>query len=100
MVRWPGELPVARLMPSEPMLPPDDHLPAPPDLPSFTVGDVAVPTPLPARRRADREERDDGRDRYAGTNLVRHDVVFDEDRIDPDAAKVVRRLDRAGFEAY
>jgi poly(A) polymerase len=31
---------------------------------------------------------------------VRHDVPLDEDRIDPDAAKVVRRLERAGFQAY
>jgi poly(A) polymerase len=31
---------------------------------------------------------------------VRHDVVLDESRIDPDVQKVVRRLVRAGFEAY
>jgi poly(A) polymerase len=31
---------------------------------------------------------------------VRHDVLFDEDRIDPDGAKVVRRLERAGHQAY
>ena len=79
------------------MLPPDDNLPAPPDLPSFTVGDVASATPLQTRRRVDRS---DMTERYIGTGLARHDVVFDEDRIDPDAAKVVRRLDRAGFEAY
>jgi poly(A) polymerase len=79
------------------MLPPDDNLPAPPDLPSFTVGEVASAAPLQARRRVDRS---DMTERYVGTGLVRHDVVFDEDRIDPDAAKVVRRLDRAGFEAY
>jgi poly(A) polymerase len=79
------------------MLPPDDNIPAPPDLPSFTVGEVASATPLQARRRLDRTE---AAERYVGTGLVRHDVVFDEDRIDPDAAKVVRRLDRAGFEAY
>jgi poly(A) polymerase len=79
------------------MLPPDDNLPAPPDLPSFTVEDVANATPLQTRRRVDRS---DMTERYIGTGLARHDVVFDEDRIDPDAAKVVRRLDRAGFEAY
>ena len=28
------------------------------------------------------------------------DVVFAEDRIDPDAAKVVRRLERSGYQAY
>ena len=32
--------------------------------------------------------------------MARHDVVFDDDRIDPDAAKVVRRLERSGFQAY
>jgi poly(A) polymerase len=31
---------------------------------------------------------------------LRHDVVFDDDRIDADAAKVVRRLERSGFQAY
>src|SRR5580658_4683076 len=84
-------------MPSEPMLPPDDNLPAPPDLPSFTVGEVASAAPLQARRRVDRSDMSE---RYVGTGLVRHDVVFDEDRIDPDAAKVVRRLERSGFQAY
>src|SRR5580693_3919354 len=76
------------------MPPPDDHIPAPPDLPSYTVEDVVEATPQETRRHRDPLER------HAGTGLVRHDVVFDEDRIDPDAAKVVRRLDRAGFEAY
>ena len=31
---------------------------------------------------------------------MRHAGTFDDDRIDPDAAKVVRRLDRAGYETY
>jgi poly(A) polymerase len=31
---------------------------------------------------------------------LRHTAVFDEDKIDPDAAKVVRRLERSGFQAY
>jgi poly(A) polymerase len=31
---------------------------------------------------------------------VRHPVALDEARIDPDAAKVVRRLERSGFQAY
>src|SRR5205085_12187271 len=30
----------------------------------------------------------------------RHDAPLDEDGIDPDAAKVVRRLERSGFQAY
>jgi poly(A) polymerase len=39
-------------------------------------------------------------DRHAGTGLVRHPVVLDESRIDADAARVVRRLERGGFQAY
>jgi poly(A) polymerase len=31
---------------------------------------------------------------------IRHDAGFDEERVDPDAQKVVRRLTRHGFEAY
>ena len=75
------------------MPPPDDHLPAPPDLPSYTVEEAAE-VAVPARRQRDPLER------HAGTGLARHDVVFDDDRIDPDAAKVVRRLERSGFQAY
>ncbi|MGH7283602.1 MAG: polynucleotide adenylyltransferase PcnB [Polyangiaceae bacterium] len=56
------------------------------DLPSFTV------------------EEDEGEqsvaERHSGTGLVRHDVMLPEDRIDQDAARVVRRLERAGFQAY
>jgi poly(A) polymerase len=74
---------------------PDDTFPAPPDLPSFTVGDGATRQPTPARRRAPEPA-----DRHVGTGLVRHDVVLEEDRIDPDAAKVVRRLEREGHQAY
>lgn len=39
-------------------------------------------------------------ERHADTGLVRHSVALDENRIDADAAKVVRRLERAGFQAY
>jgi poly(A) polymerase len=76
------------------MVPPDDNLPAPPDLPSFTVEEVVEPHANGARRHRDVSER------HAGTGLVRHDVVFDDDRIDADAAKVVRRLERGGHQAY
>jgi poly(A) polymerase len=83
------------------MTTPDDHLPPPPDLPSYTVEDAADPSETPregvspeARRQRDVLER------HAGTGLVRHDVVFSDDRIDPDAAKVVRRLERSGYQAY
>jgi poly(A) polymerase len=39
-------------------------------------------------------------ERHSGTGLVRHPVALDEARIDPDAAKVVRRLERSGYQAY
>jgi poly(A) polymerase len=67
-----------------------DHagLPPPPELPSFTV-----------------EQREgDGAssivDRHAGTGLMRHGAVLEDDAIDADAAKVVRRLERSGYQAY
>jgi len=90
------------------MSPPDDDFPAPPDLPSYTVEDATdAPAPAGKRRRdveRDRERNANGggnpAERHSGTGLVRHDVVLDDDRIDPDAAKVVRRLERAGFQAY
>jgi poly(A) polymerase len=62
-------------------------LPPPPDLPSFTVEPEA-------------EEAPSVLERHEGTGLVRHDAHLNEDGIDPDAAKVVRRLERAGFQAY
>lgn len=76
------------------MPPPDDHLPAPPDLPSYTVEDAPKASPRVRGQPEALEER------HAGTALARHDVVFEEDRIDADAAKVVRRLERSGFQAY
>jgi poly(A) polymerase len=69
----------------------NDRLPAPPELPSFRVEDD-VPRDAPARPLRD--------DRHRGTSLVRHDARFDPQSIDADAAKVVHRLERAGFEAY
>lgn len=66
---------------------PTSDLPPPPELPSFTVEpDVEAPPSV--------EER------HAGTGLTRHDEPLDDDAIDPDAAKVVRRLERAGYQAY
>ncbi len=80
---------------------PDDHLPAPPDLPSFTVEDAVQAAPKEARRPAHGAAATPGeRWRHTGTGLVRHDVTFGDDRIDPDAEKVVRRLERSGYEAY
>jgi poly(A) polymerase len=76
------------------MPPPDDHIPAPPDLPSYTVEDGAETTAQEPRRHRDVLER------HVGTDLVRHGVIFDDERIDADAAKVVRRLERSGHQAY
>ncbi len=82
------------------MPPPDDHIPAPPDLPSYTVEDVVETTPQETRRHREAREAREPMERHAGTGLVRHSVVLDEERIDADAAKVVRRLERSGYEAY
>jgi poly(A) polymerase len=70
---------------------PSDHLPAPPDLPSFRIEST------PEER-----ERDTipASERHAGTGLIRHAVALEEGRLDADAARVVRRLERAGFQAY
>jgi poly(A) polymerase len=76
------------------MPPPDDHIPAPPDLPSYTVEDVVDTSTQETRRHREALER------HLGTDLVRHSVVFDDERIDADAAKVVRRLERSGHQAY
>jgi poly(A) polymerase len=68
--------------PSKPDLPP------PPDLPSFRV---------------EPDEEQESRsviDRHEGTRLSRHDAPLEEDAIDADAAKVVRRLERSGYQAY
>ncbi|MEA2749170.1 MAG: poly(A) polymerase [Myxococcales bacterium] len=52
-------------------------------------------------RRGDRGENARERvERHDATGLQRHDAPLDEDAIDADAAKVVRRLERAGFQAY
>ncbi|HEY8079968.1 MAG TPA: polynucleotide adenylyltransferase PcnB [Labilithrix sp.] len=67
--------------------PSKSDLPPPPELPSFTVEPEASDVPSVLERHAD-------------TGLVRHDVRLDDDAIDPDAAKVVRRLERAGYQAY
>src|SRR5580693_9447512 len=63
-------------------------LPAPPDLPSFRIESSPDDHSGPPS------------ERHAGTGLVRHAVVLDENRLDADAARVVRRLERAGFQAY
>jgi poly(A) polymerase len=68
---------------------PKDDLPGLPELPSFRVEEEAP-----------RETDAAAVERHAGTGLLRHDVTLDESRLDPDAAKVIRRLERAGFQAY
>jgi poly(A) polymerase len=77
---------------------PPDHLPAPPDLPSFRIES----TPEERGRNANGGGHDGSPpgERHAGTGLVRHDVALDEARLDADAARVVRRLERGGFQAY
>ena len=70
-----------------------------PALPSFTVHDApsdvpatgTVPVTLPIVEPSDR---------HGGTGLVRHDAPLEESKIDADAAKIVRRLERSGFQAY
>ncbi len=66
---------------------PKDDLPPPPELPSFTI-------------EADADVPEDVSLRHDGTSLTRHDVDIAEADLDPDAAKVVRRLERAGHQAY
>ncbi len=101
-------------------------LPPPPELPSFTVEpepaadgerrdphdsrDSRAPAGVsrPARGGEAREAHGDPQEtsrgtqgqRHDATGLQRHDAPLDEDAIDADAAKVVRRLERAGFQAY
>ena len=66
-------------------------LPPPPELPSFRVEPASDESHEPVTSVVDR---------HAGTQLQRHDAVLDEQSIDPDAAKVVRRLERSGYQAY
>jgi poly(A) polymerase len=92
---------------------PKDSIPSLPDMPSFTVeGDRPVERDKSRGRDNDRSQDVDGDTstneeryaaidrRHAGTGLVRHDVQLNEDAIDPEAAKVVRRLVRSGYQAY
>ena len=69
--------------------PPRD-LPPPPELPSFRI--ESEPDEEPAR--------DSVLDRHKSTGLTRHDAPLADDAIDADAAKVVRRLERSGYQAY
>ncbi len=71
---------------------PKPDLPPPPELPSFRVE--------PDASDSARDLTASVLDRHAGTQLSRHDAPLDEELIDPDAAKVVRRLERSGYQAY
>ena len=65
----------------------DRSYPPPPELPSFRVESLPEEAASPLERHVD-------------TGLVRHDAPLAEDLIDADAAKVVRRLERSGYQAY
>lgn len=67
------------------------------DLPRFEVRDLPADFALPEDNSP---EVDGSRNHRFRPEPVRHDVAFDEERIDTDAARVVRRLTRAGFEAF
>ena len=73
---------------------PKPDLPPPPELPSFRVEPDAV------ERTDVRDEIASILDRHEGTKLSRHDAPLEDDLIDADAAKVVRRLERSGYQAY
>ena len=76
-----------------------EKLPAPPDLPSFRVEPGEDDRePHNGSRGADRARS--VVERHVQTGLVRHDAFLEESSIDADAAKVVRRLERHGFQAY
>jgi poly(A) polymerase len=82
-----------------------DNFPAPPDLPSFRVEADAAPREAKRSRGGGGGDGDgDGggaaAERHVGTSLIRHDALLEESLIDSDAAKVVRRLERSGFQAY
>ena len=73
---------------------PNDNLPAPPELPSFTV------EPTPADRGRRRQTTPPTPSATPGPASSGTTWPLLEDRIDADAAKVVRRLERAGYQAY
>ncbi len=70
-----------------------------PGLPSFTVHDAPADVPATGTIPVTLAVVDPS-ERHNGTGLVRHDSPLDEAKIDADAAKIVRRLERSGFQAY
>ncbi len=81
---------------------PDDDFPELPDLPTFSVEGEPVVEPGTDLEATDEPapESGHGADRHAGTGLVRHTVAIPAELIDADAARVIRRLERSGFQAY
>jgi poly(A) polymerase len=67
------------------------------DLPRFEVRDL--PADYPSLGSESSRPASLGGRRFT-PEPMRHDVAFEEERIDSDAARVVRRLTRAGFEAF
>jgi len=67
-----------------------------PDLPSYTVRDLPAEGPPPSSRRGGSGPRGP---RAPSPEPVAYPIDLD-DRVDPDAAKVVRRLVKGGHEAY
>jgi poly(A) polymerase len=61
------------------------------------VGAQAAPSGAPRRSRAAQVV---DREIVVPLQPTRHDVVFEDSRIDPDVQKVLRRLVRHGYEAY
>ncbi len=70
-----------------------------PSLPSFTVHDAPADVPLTGTVPVTLAVVEPS-ERHSGTGLVRHDAPLEESKIDADAAKIVRRLERSGFQAY
>jgi poly(A) polymerase len=68
------------------------------DLPSYTVRDLPPDGPEPAGERG-RAGRGGGEPPRRGPEPIAYPIDL-ESRIDPDAAKVVRRLVKGGYEAY
>ena len=88
-----------RRAPRAPREPGSQHSSSESSLPSFTVHDAPAEVPVTGTVPVTLAVVDPS-ERHNGTGLVRHDVPLDEAKIDADAAKIVRRLERSGFQAY
>jgi poly(A) polymerase len=79
---------------------PDEEFPQAPDLPSFTVEGEPPPEDETPAHPAFSAPGGRPSDLHASTGLIRHAVAIPWESIDEDAARVVRKLERGGFEAY